>query len=113
LQIDFSQVIKDRRGAPIYEGPDRPLTLGAVAVMAIDAPAPPAGQPTSVLDKRRLDKLADRILDAGYVEINDAEWLLLRDRIGAAIEHVRVCSAALGLLEEGRRAGHSVEERPV
>lgn len=103
--IDFTQVIKNLNGEPfttqgVTQKPDaKPenLTLGDVAVNALETPVPDDSKLTGE-DKFKMDLLARKVYKAKSVSLTPEEIKTIKDRIGK-IYAATVVGAAWRLLD--------------
>lgn len=96
IKVNFSQALRALDGSPLMEG-ETLLTLGKVAAAGLNQPPRQGSHETAVQAARR-GRLALRLWDAGEIDIDPEEAVLIRDwtREGWATVVVAQVHAALG-----------------
>jgi len=113
IEVDFNQIVRNKWRTPRTTAQDEVLRLGKLAVDALDAQG---GQGVDAVTKRRLDQLADVIVNPDWENESAAPYVVLAlplrivKKIDGAIDK---CFAA-GVYAEAHRLlyGEEVGEEP-
>lgn len=98
MKINFAVEYKNRKGE-VVQAESGPCTLAYIAVSALDAGASPGEPLLPAYDKRRYAKLADKVFEAGELDLEERDFVLLRQRIGKMINSPPVATWAIEQLD--------------